>query len=193
MRKVTVVVGVFPGERGLFLHGQVSQKVHLKEEKTLIPMVPLFGTFFCRNLSGKVAESHKTGEWGRDRSGKARCTGRCYRRHGKDRPRSPRICSRIRRSAQQKKENFTGFPSVRLLTLPTSEMSTHFCLFSTGVGTSAHASPVRRHLTGHHYNTGKLGSQGFQNTNTEVQSSIAGLELSSEDSASQALQIGRKR
>ena len=119
VRKVTVVVGVFPGERGLFLHAQVSQKVHLKEEKTLIPMVPLFGTFFYRNLSGKVAESHETGKWGRDRGGEAWCTGRCYRRHGKDRPRSPRICNEISAFSTAKERAFHGLP------IGTSPHTTH--------------------------------------------------------------------
>ena len=58
-RKVTAVVGDFPRRRRLFLRLQVSQKVHLIEQKELNPMVPYLGTFFCRISAGKFAEVHE--------------------------------------------------------------------------------------------------------------------------------------
>ena len=50
----------------------MSQSVRLIEEKTLIPLVRLLGTFFRRILSGKVGEKSTAGVRGRTAAGNGR-------------------------------------------------------------------------------------------------------------------------
>ena len=62
----------FSPKTGPFARAQVSQSVRLIEPKTLIPMVRLLGTFFCRILSGKVVESSTAVMRGRTAAGDGR-------------------------------------------------------------------------------------------------------------------------
>ena len=57
----------FSPKTGSFARAQVSQSVRLIEEKTLIPLVRLLGTFFRRILSGKVMEKVHSRRAGKDR------------------------------------------------------------------------------------------------------------------------------
>ena len=57
----------FSSKTGAFPRAQVSQSVRLIEQKTLIPLVRLLGTFFCRILSGKVMEKVHSRRAGKDR------------------------------------------------------------------------------------------------------------------------------